>query len=385
MTAGADKITNGLFQPQPIREIKPTIQIVETTKLIEAREEVLKLAKLMNEVCGINEFWAKTAIYYCIATHHLLEIEWMVALIILAPPGTGKSYLIDILRELCYKAHSFSCHKRMTAVSLRNELIKAEYKTAVIEEADLYPNRSELESYIISRVSRQKDSGLPMTVQQTAQTGEIIWKTISKSIPGATIIHDRHGLNETAAERRAITISVKHYKGRKFLKPSKEQIESLKLPQVALGNIPSSFNDPKATGSGLDAWEPFIRIANSLGDNEWINEAWKRVIEANEALADGQEWEIEMSMFRGLVAGYCEDKVGFLADSVSKNPLPLSVITNSVRQEYPWVAPKTIATYLRKLGFDVHNKGGVFHIFTTPDQIKDVARELDYTDPMILG
>ena len=109
-----------------------------------------KIVELINQVCGLGENWAKVCLYYCLATHELHLLEWMPALQILAPPGSGKSQLIKVLSHLAYKPCMFSCYDKMTSATLRNMLEEAKNRTAIIEEADLYPNRTELERYLIN-------------------------------------------------------------------------------------------------------------------------------------------------------------------------------------------------------------------------------------------
>ena len=86
---------------------------------------VEQLAELINKVCGLNINWAKTCIYYCMATCKLKFIDWMAVLDVVAPKGSGKSWLIDVLRRLCYKPYDICCHDKMTSVTLRNELENA--------------------------------------------------------------------------------------------------------------------------------------------------------------------------------------------------------------------------------------------------------------------
>src|SRR4030043_473510 len=106
-----------------------------------------ELVNTINKVCGLSSDWAKVCIYYCMATYKMKVINWMPVLDIVAQKGSGKSWLIDVLRVLCYRAYDITCHERMTSVTLRNELTKAKGRTAIIEEGNLFPNRRELENY----------------------------------------------------------------------------------------------------------------------------------------------------------------------------------------------------------------------------------------------
>lgn len=340
---------------------------------------VAQLADLINQVCGLIINWGKACIYYCMATHKLQLIDWMPALQLLAPPGSGKTELIKVLIRLAYRPYLITCYDRMTSVTLRNMLKKARDRTAIIEEADLYPNRTELERYLINRASTAT-STLPTTHQKADSTGAIQWVTSNIHIPGATIIHDRRGLDDMAAERRAITVNIKKRKGETFLKPDKAQLKSLSLPNFDYGTIPNIFNTPETRGSGLDTWEPLIRVASYLQDDAWLQWARDEVAEFNDRIADGQQYQLELTAFKAVIRCFM-DNAGML---LVKDPQPLKDITAIVKEEFPWVRPKTVGTVLRKLGFcEFRNIGGATKLITTRDQLKKIAADVGYKDDVL--
>lgn len=340
---------------------------------------VRQLAELINQVCGLTINWGKACIYYCMATHKLQFIDWMPALQLLAPPGSGKTELIKVLSRLAYRPYLITCYDRMTSVTLRNMLKKARDRTAIIEEADLYPNRTELERYLINRASTAT-SALPVTHQKADGQGAIQWVTNKLHISGATIIHERHGLNDMAAERRVITVNIRKQKGRSFLKPDAAQLKSVSLPNFGYGTIPSIFNAPETTGSGLDTWEPLIRIANYLQDDVWLDWVWSEVAEFNDRIADGQQYELELTAFKAVIRCFM-DNAGML---LIKDPQPLKDITAIVKEEFAWVKPKTVGTVLRKLGFcEFRNIGGTTKLITTLEQLKKIAEDVGYTDDLL--
>lgn len=338
-------------------------------------EQILKLMNLINQTCGLDENWSKTGIYYCSATHHLSVIDWMAVLQLIAESGSGKTNLMHIYERLAYNPCPFTCDENMTSVSLRNRLNQAQNATAFIEEADLFPNRKALEAYIINRVDKLKTSGISRTVP-TGRSGA--WETVTQTVFGATIVHDRYPLTELAALRRVISVPITHYKDRKFL--SKSELKPL-LPNiqpviVPLGEIPEAFNSPKTSGSGLDTWKPLIQIASSLQDSEWLTWAWGRVAELNEMLADERQWELELCIFRSLVAAHTEHSKSL----DKKEPLPLTSVTQLVKTEYSWIVSQHVAKNLRRLGFMVTPKSGTNYVFTNLEQIKKVGKEIGYVD-----
>lgn len=343
--------------------------------------EVSELVDIIQRVCGLPVNWAKTCIYYCMATHRLRIISWMPILFLLGRPSSGKSKLMNLLIQLAKVKNPpedslFSC-EGISYPTLRDGLARNYLRTAFLEEADLHPNRKQLEGLLLARVDKKGTSRLKGK-EAPKEGGR--YRDVTRTLFGATVAHDRYGLNDLATERRAIVVPMKHYEDRIFEEPP----TGLSLPMSPLGNIPDTFNTPKTRGSGLNTWEPLIRIANGLGDSEWLSWAKERVIEANKALVDGYQYEQELTIFKAVIKGYCDRTAGVLDEkNIASEPLPLFTVTNIVRKDYNWIAPKTIGTTLRKQGLDVHTKGGASHIFTRLEQLKKIAQEIGYEDEVM--
>ena len=342
---------------------------------------VEQLADLINKVCGIGINWGKACIYYCMATHKLKAINWMPVLDVVGQKGSGKSCLIDVLRRLCHRPYDICCYDRMTSATLRNEFKKAKDRTAIIEEGDLYPNRRELERYLINRVDKRRTSAIPVTHQVDTKHGTQ-WVTDKFEVFGATILHDRHEMVDMAADRRSIVVNVRHQKGKHFFKPDQAYLKTVTLPSFSFGDIPDYFIGNGISDSALDTWEPLIRIANGVADDEWLVWAWEKVAEMSDRLSNGQQFEMEQVIFGALIQGYYDmSGIGLMPNKIAQEALPLSVITEIVKKQYPYIHPKTISTQLRKMGFhNIRNIGGVFKVHTTLDNIKKIAEEIGYED-----
>jgi len=223
-----------------------------------------ELVTTLNKASGLEENQAKTAIFYAMATHKLSSFDWFPVLAFIGAPGTGKSSALDILAQLCYKSYRITCHTTMTPVALRDELEAARNRTAIIEEGDLYSNKKQLQSYLISRVDRLRTSGVAVKEQVESESGLKEWRTRRKQVFGATILHDRNSLDDLAAESRAIIISTVFKEG-SYIKPPKNL--NSRLPAFKLGNVPDYFEG----GRALDTWRPLIMIAAGLDDTEWLS------------------------------------------------------------------------------------------------------------------
>ena len=354
---------------------------------LEIPDEITTIADLLTAVCGMNENWAKTCVYYCMATHELSKIRWMPILDVVGMQGTGKSNTVHVLRAICYKPYDIVGHSRMTAATLRNELVKAEDATAVIEEGDLFPNRRELESYLINRTARDTTSRIAVT-HLVEIKGVHVWKTDTFGAFGATIVHDRNEMVDLAAERRSIVVNTRKQKGKAFRKVEKNDpiLKTLHLPPFSLGQVPAMFKD--VTGSALDAFEPMIRIADNVGDHDWLAWAHRRICDMTERLEDSQQWEQEQMIFSALIRAYADRTgMGLMDSDIRNSPLPLQSVTDILNPlgKPAQYHPKTVATELRKMGFkDIRKVGGQSKIYSvTLDQLKGIAEELGYEDEKI--
>jgi len=342
---------------------------------------VSELVDIIQRVCGLPVNWAKACIYYCMATHRLRKINWMPILLLLGRPSSGKSKLMNVLIQLAKVKNPpddsiFSC-EGISYPTLRDGLGRNYLRTAFLEEADLHPNRKQLEGLLLARVDKKGTSRLKGK-EAPKEGGR--YRDVTRTLFGASVVHDRHGLNDLATERRAIVVPIKRHEDRIFEEPP----AGLSLPIFSLGNIPDIFNTPKTRGSGLNTWEPLIRIASSLGDLDWLSWAKEQVIEANKALVDGYQYEQELTIFKAVIKGYCDRTGGVLDENnIASEPLPLSTVTDTVKKDYKWIAPKTVGTRLRKMSLDVHIKGGASHIFTKLERLKKIAQEIGYEDEVM--
>ncbi len=333
-----------------------------------------RLVTVFNEVSGLEENQAKTAIYYAMATHKLNEFDWFPVLAFIGAPGTGKSKALDVLGQLCYKPYRISCHATMTSVALRDELAAARNRTAIIEECDLYSNRKQLQSYLINRVNKTRTSGVVVKEQVETESGIKKWNTLKKHIFGATVIHDRNSLSDLAAERRSIIITTQFKEG-KFTEPSTD----LKLPKFKLGGVPDYFN----SGSALDAWKPLIMVADDLHDYGWLLWVSQQIEEATNELKDGQMFEERLLIFSKVIEAYYDNGLDKL---IVKEPLLIKNITERVQGEgMKDISSQVIKKTLVKMGFKAKVYGGNLKLFTSENELRKIASDIGYKDEGLEG
>ena len=341
---------------------------------------VSELVDIIQRVCGLPVNWAKACIYYCMATHRLRKINWMPILLLLGRPSSGKSKLMNVLIQLAKVKNPpddsiFSC-EGISYPTLRDGLGRNYLRTAFLEEADLHPNRKQLEGLLLARVDKKGTSRLKGK-EAPKEGGR--YRDVTRTLFGASVVHDRHGLNDLATERRAIVVPIKRHEDRIFEEPP----AGLSLPIFSLGNIPDIFNTPKTRGSGLNTWEPLIRIASSLGDLDWLSWAKEQVIEANKALVDGYQYEQDLAIFAQVIKGYCDSSGMVLLVKENEGLTLQSSVVEPLKKEIPYINPRVVAKVLTKMGLKVVRHGGTNKLFTTKNQLIKVAQEIGYKDEVL--
>ena len=310
----------------------------------------------------------------------------MAILDLVAKQGSGKTECIKLLTPLCNKPYAFACHRTMTSTAFRNLLLKAKNRTAIIEEGNLYPNKKEIESYLINRVDKKGTASITTNQQVVTPSGAKRWRTESFHVFGATIVHDRLEMIDRAAERRTISINIKYSNKGQFLKAAEAtDLSKVETFKTGWGDMPFDYILPEVSGSAIDAWEPLIRIANHAGDKYWLDWAWGRLVEVKENLAEGEQFEIDHVIFGSMVKALL-DSLGItlvkLQDAHFKKPLPLSAVTKLVAAEQgEWMHPKAVSTQLKKMGIkNRRNYGGTSHIYTSLEEVRKVAENIGYND-----
>lgn len=335
--------------------------------------KVPELVSLFNKVSGLDENQAKTAIHYAMATHKLSKFNWFPALAFIGAPGTGKSKVLEVLQQLCYKPYPISCHATMTPVALRDELAAARNKTAIIEEVDLYPNRKQLQGYLINRVDKLRTSGVAVKEQIETESGIKEWRSRKKQVFGATVIHDRHSIEDMAAESRAIIINTVYREG-EYIEPPK-----VSLPSFKLSAVPDYFG---TSSRAFDTWKPLIMVASGLQDTDWLLWAWEQIEEASNELKDGQVYEEKLSVFAQVINAYCDNSGNFIVKEDEGLTLKSNVV-EPLKKELPYITDQIVTKALRKMGLLVRRHSGCNKLFTNREQLVKVAKEIGYQDEVL--
>jgi hypothetical protein len=112
-----------------------------------------QMEKILCRVTGLDSFARKLIIYYTLATHALKHLKTFPLLVLKGPMGTGKSNCLQVIAAFARQPNPFSLRGR-TLAAIREELVKCDDGTAIIEEADQAWKDAAFESILSDRYQR---------------------------------------------------------------------------------------------------------------------------------------------------------------------------------------------------------------------------------------
>jgi hypothetical protein len=211
--------------------------------------------------------------------------------------------------------------------------------------------------------------------QVETESGVKEWSTRKLNMFGATVIHDRHSLDDLAAESRVIVIGTEFREGN-FIDPP----DKLGLPKFGLGDIPGAFI---SKGRASDTWKPLMMIASGLDDFEWLEWASQRIEEATDELKDGHMYEEQQAIFAQVIKAYCDNSGSGLVVKEDEGLILQSSVVEPLKKELPYISPRTVAKVLTGIGLKVIRHGGTNKLFTTGERLKRVAKDIGYKDEVL--
>lgn len=308
----------------------------------------------VRRVSALDQFWAKTCIYYAIATHGLYELPWFPILSLQGEYASGKSQLMKLIRHFVKDPVWMSTTP--TPASLRDNL--GNNSTAFIEEGDKVD-----EEVISNRYSR--DTALANVKREYPSRG---WMDTRVEFFGATVLHRRHGFKDPATASRALVIKTRHKEGDYA---SVEQMES-ELAALAdrARQIWERCNfEIERGGRAEDVWRPLTIVAETLRDMEWLKQYSLEIEKQENRLRNGAGYEPDQLVVLALIGLY------------KGSMIPLKDMREWLRKEYGWEPSAwQLGDAVRSLGANVKTSHGQRKVETTKEWIVEKARELGIED-----
>ncbi|MFC1907655.1 hypothetical protein ACFLW8_06180 [Chloroflexota bacterium] len=285
--------------------------------------------------CGLSINEAKTVIYYAVATHGISNINLMPMLILRGPQSTGKSTIIEILKQIVNKPNIID--GKVSPAVLRDKL--GYETTALIEEADSID-----EGLLIRRYSRQTSN--TVVKRGGAMKG---FQNEQLDIFGATVLHRRVPFRDAALDTRSIIITTRYKTGGYYM-PIFTASNLIEIENSVDWDKPLGLPDGRVS----DVWRPLMYGAITCDEKGWLVYALEEILRGKKRLEAGQKYEPEYAVIFSLQTLFGEK----LINNISQ-PLRISDVKPHLKEQFDIkLLNYQIEEMVRNLGFKVTRPRG---------------------------
>jgi len=339
-------------------------------------DKILPLVRLIEGTTGLDDDQARTIIYFAMATYGLPELQKFPILTISGQYGTGKTTLLEILKEIAYKPPD----ELLNAAELSRPALRDSLRpdaTDLIDEADDMG-----EEWLIKRYDRAVASHI--VKRPIASTkGELLrYEDERLNLFGAIALHRRKPFKDPAVLSRSIVVRTK-YKGQGIEGFNPELFRPFAEKLAALAKeVPWNIVEANQGNRIYDTWEPLMFAAHWLEDYEWYKYADIQIKKANANSVVGREDEPTPAIFRALISLVLD------ADSTDelepKERVLLAEVTKAVETEGHRMTSYQVGQALREMGFETENRGGRIRVYSGGmEKLIEVAQLLGVHDELL--
>ncbi|MFC2067727.1 hypothetical protein ACFLTP_01760 [Chloroflexota bacterium] len=302
-------------------------------------EQIVPCIEALIGAGNLNKNQAKTLVYYAAMTQS--DVPTIRPIVELnGESGTGKNSIMKQLKEWCRDSEWINA-RNITPATLRDNL--ADTVTAFVEEADKTTDSKEAENWY---QNRYEETGKIISYRRQTlnKKGNSIYKEEIHNHFGYTILHTQNPFQSTEMDRRVLRITIfkidnPHYKV--------TENEEISIPLIELGLSVDWNKDLEGTfgGSAWDVWLPLIRVADYLGDSDFLEYAREQIKSKTEEDDLSKMFEPKGIVLSEIAPLY-ED---FLKFGTAK--IPVTAIRSKVKERDCLFNERQIVKLARDLGF----------------------------------
>ena len=347
-------------------------------RLSQAADTIDSVQKRVN---GLGERDRKLVTYYILATYGLNDVQTFPLLVFKGAMATGKSWTLRVTGWFAKRPNHFSLRGR-TLATIRDELVKCDNGTAIIEEADaaFRDNDGQFERLLSDRYARST-AEIALKVPAGGQS----WRVLTKKCFGATVLHRRLAFADPALDGRSIFVFFRRNPNRRYEHVAVDE-EEVQYGRALVEDLEFEFPDippiPDIEGRVLDTFRPILSVAFMCEDGGF----WEQVVEQMKLetlqITEAQSSEPVAIVLRALIEKLGEAGEGTF--NFQKMP--------RIRElaELVWVnhriqlKPQQVAKSLRELGLEIRISHGVTVVVPTPTALSRACEECGYEEDSIV-
>ena len=293
--------------------------------------------------------------------HPFLEI--FPILTISGPTGTGKTTLLDVLRQISFEPPAQFINGGIVSRAVLRDSFGAQ-PTALIDEGDEIP-----EDLLMARYSRRSSA---IEVNRVHSEGG--YRPRTTDVFGATAIHRRDPYKDPATLSRSIVIATKSSIVCGF--SAKEFVRFAPIVERIAKRVDWKRAPELGTGRISDTWAPLLLIHQLFG-GDWGEYAAQHMKSANDNLGEGHETEPRQAVYKSLLSLVMNDS-GEVAERVLMGSVAKNLSDDESLSSYQ------VGQVPRDLGFSKHNRGGNIYIYSGGrEKLTKVAQELGIEDELL--
>ena len=354
---------------------------------MSANRAPLKLAatladKILSDCTGLDDYKRKLVIYWALATHALAGMETFPILSLQGPFGCGKSECLNVISLLAAKSIRITLNS-FTFPAVRDAFINAYEGTVLIEEADS-TWRAEHEKAFENLLNNRGNRNAAVE-EHNHQVGKH-WERKRSKYFGATIMHRRQPLDDSALESRTIIVKFKPVRERTY-KPYNSTdslvieitknislLKNLKLPYFeSIANI---------AGRVMDTYRPCLMLAQYIDDQAFITGSHDILHTQTERMVMDQGTEFTHVVYSGLVS--CMLDPNDQTHTLSYVNVKLSDIVDAIYKETrDSHSARKVGRQLRLMGYTVKVSNGQSVVEPNRSRMLNAYESIGYVDPDI--
>jgi hypothetical protein len=326
--------------------------------------------KAMMRASGINEFQAKTMIYYGLGCYHIDDFDEYPLLTLFGETGTGKTRGIMELEQMLPEWNLIE--SGATYSDLAKGLDKQ--RVVVIEEEDKLKPIERCEGLLQDRTQKIKRETLVHIPPHMIVMEIDNW--------GATILHKRDSFNDLATRNRSIIVKTERKQG--FWEVT--NVDKSTFEEIAKTIEPDSsfvfeeiLLEKKVSSRTLDIWRPIIKVAEACGDRDYLEECKEMLKrELLKVIADDEPLTVAKQAL--ISAYYLKDKI---QDDEDRKPdytknIKLSEVVNACEDKVlVKMSSQKMRANLRELGYQILFYAGNNWVEDNAEQTQRFEVELD--------